>query len=200
MACLRWCVVTLVAFVWLFSSVCFQVSPQIICQRGCIVTLFAFVWLFSMARFCSYRISYADLALRFKIFSHYQHQTNLVSCVLKSQFKLKKNWEDYFLFFSSSYNIHVSYFSPNQERKSTFSYRWELLFSQRREKTHILVDTRITVLWRELLLEKYTKNGQFFWTTRIAREKSNSRSFTTRKSNSHRRELLFSPFLQTRIV
>ena len=106
---------------------------------------------------------------------------------------------EFFIEFDNS-GLNENYFSPNQERKSTFSYRWELLFSQRREKTHILVDTRITVLWRELLLEKYTKNGQIFWTTRIACEKSNSRSYTPRKSNSHRRELLFSPFLQTRIV
>ena len=61
-ACQRGCIVTLVAFVWLFSTVCFQMFPQIVCTRGCIVTLqcdyasscaddlnalVAFVWLFS---------------------------------------------------------------------------------------------------------------------------------------------------------
>ena len=34
----RGCIVTLVAFVWLFSTVCFQMFPQIACTRGCIVT------------------------------------------------------------------------------------------------------------------------------------------------------------------
>ena len=41
------CRVTLLAFVWLFSTVCFQMSPQIAGLRGCIITLVAFVWLFS---------------------------------------------------------------------------------------------------------------------------------------------------------
>ena len=47
MACIRRCKITLVAFIWFFSSVCFQMSPQIICPKGCIVALVAFVWLFS---------------------------------------------------------------------------------------------------------------------------------------------------------
>ena len=51
MACLRRCIVTLVAFVWLFSTVRFQMSPQISCLRRCIVALVAFVWLFSSVRF-----------------------------------------------------------------------------------------------------------------------------------------------------
>ena len=43
--------VALVAFVWLFSTVCFQMSPQIACPRRGIVTLVAFVWPFSAVRF-----------------------------------------------------------------------------------------------------------------------------------------------------
>ena len=46
-ACPRWCIVTLVAFVWLFSFGHFQMNSQIACTIGCIVTLVAFVWLFS---------------------------------------------------------------------------------------------------------------------------------------------------------
>ena len=46
-ACPRWCKITLVAFVWLFSTVCFQMSPQIACLRWGIVALVALVWLFS---------------------------------------------------------------------------------------------------------------------------------------------------------
>ena len=45
-ACMRGCKVTLVAFVWLFSAVCFQMCPQIACIWGCIVTLVAFVRLY----------------------------------------------------------------------------------------------------------------------------------------------------------
>ena len=45
------CQVTLVSFVWFFSTVRFQMSPQSACFRGCIVTLFAFVRLFSTVRF-----------------------------------------------------------------------------------------------------------------------------------------------------
>ena len=46
-ACCIGCIVTLVAFVCLFSTVHFQMCPQIACPRGCIITLVAFVLLFS---------------------------------------------------------------------------------------------------------------------------------------------------------
>ena len=46
--CPRGCKVTLVAFIWLFSTVFYQMCPQTVCPRGCIVTLVAFVWLFSI--------------------------------------------------------------------------------------------------------------------------------------------------------
>ena len=49
--CMRRGIVTLVAFVWLFSTVCFQMCPQIACQRWGIVTLVASVWLFSAVGF-----------------------------------------------------------------------------------------------------------------------------------------------------
>ena len=48
LACLRGCIIALVAFVGFFSTVCFQMSPQIACIRGCIVTQVAFVCLFSV--------------------------------------------------------------------------------------------------------------------------------------------------------
>ena len=50
-ACRGGCEITLVAFVWLFSTVCLQMSPQLACLRGCIITLVAFVWLFSTVHF-----------------------------------------------------------------------------------------------------------------------------------------------------
>ena len=53
-ACLRRCKVTLVTFVWFFSTVRFQMRPQMACLRGCIVTLVAFVWLFSTVCFQMY--------------------------------------------------------------------------------------------------------------------------------------------------
>ena len=45
------CKVTLVAFVRLFSTVHFQMNPQITCPWRCKVTLVAFVWLFPAVRF-----------------------------------------------------------------------------------------------------------------------------------------------------
>ena len=50
-ACIRRCIVTQVAFVWLFSSVCFHVSLQTACVRCCIITKVAFVCLFSTVHF-----------------------------------------------------------------------------------------------------------------------------------------------------
>ena len=49
--CTRRCIVTLVTFVWFFSAVRFQMCPQIACPRECKVTLVAFVWFFSTACF-----------------------------------------------------------------------------------------------------------------------------------------------------
>ena len=50
-ACLNRDKVTLVTFVWLFSTVNFQMSPQITRLNRCKVTLVAFVWLFSTVCF-----------------------------------------------------------------------------------------------------------------------------------------------------
>ena len=47
----RGCVVNLVAFVSLLCAVCFQVCPQLACPIGCIATLVTFVWLFSIVCF-----------------------------------------------------------------------------------------------------------------------------------------------------
>ena len=41
-----WLLITQVAFVWLFSTVHFQMYPQIACMRRCIITHVAFVWFF----------------------------------------------------------------------------------------------------------------------------------------------------------
>ena len=48
MAYLRGCIVAFATFVWLFSSVCFQLSPQKFCTRRFII---AFVWPFSTLDF-----------------------------------------------------------------------------------------------------------------------------------------------------
>ena len=47
----RRCIVALLAFVWVFSTVLFQMCPQLVCPRRCKVTLVTFVWLFSTVRF-----------------------------------------------------------------------------------------------------------------------------------------------------
>ena len=51
LACLRGCIVTLVAFVGFFSTVCFQMFPQIACMICFKVTLVTFVCLFSTVCF-----------------------------------------------------------------------------------------------------------------------------------------------------
>ena len=52
MACPRWCIVTLVAFIWPFSTVCFQMIPQIACVWWCKLTLVALVWTLILACLC----------------------------------------------------------------------------------------------------------------------------------------------------
>ena len=48
MACLRRCIVTLVAFVWFFPTVCFQMVPQMASIGRCIV---AFMWHYNIIGF-----------------------------------------------------------------------------------------------------------------------------------------------------
>ena len=50
-ACIGRGIVTLIALVWLFSTVRLHMCPQSICPGGCITTLVAFVWFFSTVRF-----------------------------------------------------------------------------------------------------------------------------------------------------
>ena len=51
MTCLRGWIITLVAFIWLLSTVCSHMSSQSACLWGCKITLVAFVWFFSTVRF-----------------------------------------------------------------------------------------------------------------------------------------------------
>ena len=51
MGCLYIWIFALVAIVWFFSRVGFQMSPQTDCQNRCKVTLVAFVWFLSRASF-----------------------------------------------------------------------------------------------------------------------------------------------------
>ena len=44
MACISRCIIALVAFVWHFSTVCFQMSPQMSHMWGCKLALVAFVY------------------------------------------------------------------------------------------------------------------------------------------------------------
>ena len=47
----RGCMVTLIAFVWLFFTLCFWRSPYIAWVRGCIVTMVTLIWFFSAVYF-----------------------------------------------------------------------------------------------------------------------------------------------------
>ena len=67
--CLRGCIVTLVAFVGLFSTVYFQMCPQITCPRGCMACLACF----PILCFCYHWISYIGFASLLKILIHHVH-------------------------------------------------------------------------------------------------------------------------------
>ena len=58
------CLVTTNAFEWLFSTVHFQMCPQVACLRRCKVTLVAFVWLVSTVY---YHISSENVCISFHI-------------------------------------------------------------------------------------------------------------------------------------
>ena len=85
-ACMDGCKVALVAFVWLFSSVCFHVCPQTAFMIRCIVTQVAFLWLFSSVCFqmCT---QIACMRTRLHLFNF--SSFCVFKCVLKSF-----AWED----------------------------------------------------------------------------------------------------------
>ena len=96
-------------------------------------------------------------------------------CSLLNWCKFRSGWGTYFWPFfhliacdlwkvARKIPTRIVRFSP---RIWHFSYMRELLFSQPREKTNILVETRIAFLGRELLLGKSTKNSLNLWQTRI---------------------------------
>ena len=55
---IKWCKLTLVTFVWLFSTVHFQMYPQTACVRGYKLTLVAFVWISTLASICHTHICF----------------------------------------------------------------------------------------------------------------------------------------------
>ena len=72
-AYMKRCIVTLVAFVCLFSTVCYQMSPQCACMRGSIVTLVAFVWFYDIVSLFLQNFPVLQTkVIIFKIFFHCQ--------------------------------------------------------------------------------------------------------------------------------
>ena len=70
-ACPRWCIVTLVAFVWLFPTVHFQMPPQSACIRRWIFTLVTFIWMFSIVNF--HPLAF-NCIITFEILIHYNYE------------------------------------------------------------------------------------------------------------------------------
>ena len=86
MTCLRGCIITLIAFVRLFSTVCFQMCSQIPCLDGCIITLAAFVRLFSTFGSCPFitKVIFAKIRI------HHLLQSDVSSFVSSGQLTQKK--------------------------------------------------------------------------------------------------------------
>ena len=84
--CPRRCIVILVAFVWLYSNVWFQMCPQIVCPRWCKVTLVAFVWLYDIISLFLQGFLFISLETKIIIFK------SLIHCVLCSVQVGVSNW------------------------------------------------------------------------------------------------------------
>ena len=98
--CIRGCKVTLIAFVWLFSTVFFQMSHQMAWLRGCIITLVAFVWLFSSVCF--------QMSLQMARVSGYIHA--LVAFVHLFDIVSLFHWDFHICIFSAHVLISNSFF------------------------------------------------------------------------------------------
>ena len=92
--CMRRGKVTLVAFVWLFSTVHFNMTSQAAFHRGCILTLVALVWFFSFIICASQRNIYIDptftevIICMMRIHHHQVQVGNVIPCLVS--FKLRK--------------------------------------------------------------------------------------------------------------
>ena len=105
-ACLGRCIVTLVAFVWLFPTVRRQMSLQITCLPGCKLTEIALVWLFSCVSFYMclimadfWRFITTLLAFVFHIFwtAHlFNNKSVHPFCLSSTNTNLREYWEQNF--------------------------------------------------------------------------------------------------------
>ena len=101
-ACMGRCEVTLIAFVWLFSTVRLQMCPQIVFTIACIVTLVAFVWFFSRIFKCFLKSPACEDTK-----SHWLHLFNFSPlCVFKCLLK-SPDCKD-----AKSHRLHLFDFSP----------------------------------------------------------------------------------------
>ena len=87
-AFLKGCIITQVAFVCLFSTVHFQMCPQIACLRRCIITQVAFVWYFPVFIGNSFTEILLHWIIMLKVLFH-RHKWKGLSPVAVS-FKLRK--------------------------------------------------------------------------------------------------------------
>ena len=83
---LRGYIITLDAFVQLFSTVCFQMSPQNVCPRIWMVTLVAFIWLNDIVGLFLLGFPFISLETKVIIFK------NVFHCVLCSVQVVVLNW------------------------------------------------------------------------------------------------------------
>ena len=88
---LRRCIVSLDAFVWLFSIVCFQMYPQITWPTGCKFTLAAIVWL--NVSFCLFILdiwrAFAEITNPFTLFHLHLQCVRLDGCLKLRQLRIE---------------------------------------------------------------------------------------------------------------
>ena len=108
MACPRRCIVTLVAFVWFFSTVCFQMLSQIAYKRRCIGTLVAFVWFNDIVSLFLH--DFYICILWTKIINFHLFDCHGVLCIAQM---IASNWSNLIIYFwslSESVKFSLAYF------------------------------------------------------------------------------------------
>ena len=126
--CLGWCIVALVAFIWLFTTVRFQMPPKIACIIWRKLTLVAF--------FHNHRSFFIDNIFTkiciLKSLIHHQHETRKrkkTACFTNSTRQLSaEHW-----FFSSQISLMLDFYWKNESEKNDI---WQFL-SCHQEHFHI---------------------------------------------------------------
>ena len=109
------CKITLVVFLWFFSTVFFEMSPQTAYRRWCILALVALVWLFSIVWLSDWNITIDHAFTWFMLSKILIHHQQITYVV--SHVILASNWEKYYWLYMRRTKVKVRHVTIDANSK-----------------------------------------------------------------------------------